>query len=135
VVFHDGTPFNAQAIKFNLDHIADPVTKSQKAVFMLGPYESTEIVDDYTVQVHFKEPYAPFLDSASQVYLGIASPTAVEKWGADYQLHQIGTGPFIMKEYSPSLTIRGQPTLRKSSSVSLANQPPAPWPWRGARPT
>jgi peptide/nickel transport system substrate-binding protein len=101
VVFHDGTPFDAQAVKFNLDRIADPATKSQKAIFMLGPYESTEIVDDYTVKVHLKEPYAPFLDSASQVYLGMASPTAIEKWGADYQLHQVGTGPFILKEYIP----------------------------------
>lgn len=101
VVFHDGTPFNAQAVKFNLDRIASPATKSQKAIFMLGSYQSTEIADDYTVRVHFKEPYAPFLDSASQVYLGMASPTAVEKWGADYQLHQVGTGPFIMKEYIP----------------------------------
>ena len=74
IVFHDGTPFNAQAVKFNLDRIADPATKSQKAIFMLGPYESTEIVDDYTVKVQFKKPYAPFLDSASQVYLGMASP-------------------------------------------------------------
>ena len=101
VVFHDGTPFDAQAVKFNLDRIADPATKSQKALFMLGPYESTEIVADYTVKVHLKEPYAPFLDSASQVYLGMASPTAIEKWGADYQLHQVGTGPFILKEYIP----------------------------------
>ena len=82
VVFHDGTPFNAQAVKFNLGRIADPASKSQKAVFMLGPYQSTEIVDDYTVKVRFKEPYAPFLDSASQVYFGMTSPTAVEKWGA-----------------------------------------------------
>jgi len=101
VVFHDGTPFNAQAVKFNFDRIADPATKSQKAIFMLGPYESTEIIDDDTVQVHFKEPYAPFLDSVSQVYLGMASPAAVEKWGADYPLHQVGTGPFMMKEYIP----------------------------------
>jgi peptide/nickel transport system substrate-binding protein len=119
VVFHDGTPFNAQAVKFNFDRIADPATKSQKAVFMLGPYESTEIVDDYTVKVHFKEPYAPFLDSASQVYLGMASPTAVEKWGADYQLHQVGTGPFIMKAYIPKdhLTLVCNPDYNWAPSI------------------
>jgi len=119
VVFHDGTPFNAQAVKFNFDRIADPATKSQKAVFMLGPYESTEVVDDYTVKVHFKEPYAPFLDSASQVYLGMASPTAVEKWGADYQLHQVGTGPFIMKEYIPKdhLTLVRNPDYNWAPSI------------------
>jgi len=118
-VFHDGTPFNAQAVKFNFDRIADPALKSQKAIFMLGPYESTEIVDDHTVKVHFKEPYAPFLDSASQVYLGMASPTAVEKWGADYQLHQVGTGPFIMKEHIPQdhLTLVRNPDYRWAPTI------------------
>jgi len=102
VQFHDGTPFNAQAVQFNLERIANPQTKSRKARGMLGPYERTEVVDDYTVRVHFSEPYAPFLDSASQVYLGLASPTAVEKWGDEYQLHQVGTGPFVFKEYVPN---------------------------------
>lgn len=102
VVFHDGTPFNAQAVKFNLDRISSPETLSRKAADMLGPYDRTEVVDDDTVEVHFQEPYAPFLDSASQVYLGMASPAAVEQWGAEYQLHQVGTGPFIFQEYVPS---------------------------------
>jgi peptide/nickel transport system substrate-binding protein len=126
IVFQDGTPFNAQAVKFNLDRITDPATKSQKAIFMLGPYESTEVVDDYTVQVHFKEPYAPFLDSASQVYLGMASPTAVEKWGADYQLHQVGTGPFIMKEYIPKdhLTLVRNPDYNWAPTI-FSHQGPA----------
>ena len=101
VKFHDGTPFNAQAVKFNLDRIVDPQTKSQKAVFMLGPYDHAEVIDDDTVKVYLKEPFAPLLDSLSQVYLGMASPTAVEKWGLDYQMHQVGTGPFIFKEYIP----------------------------------
>ena len=99
VKFHDGTPFNAQAVQFNLDRIASPDTQSQKARGMLGPYDHTEVVDEYTAKVVLKEAYAPFLDSASQVYLGMASPTAVTQWGADYQLHQVGTGPFIFKEY------------------------------------
>ena len=102
VVFHDGTPFNAQAVKFNLDRISSPETQSRKAADMLGPYDHTEVVDDNTVKVHFQEPYAPFLDSASQVYLGMASPAAVEQWGAEYQLHQVGTGPFLFQEYVPS---------------------------------
>ncbi len=101
VKFHDDTPFNAQAVQVNFDRIVNPETKSQKAVFMLGSYERCEIVDDYTVRVHLAEPFAPLLDSLSQVYLGMASPTALEKWGADYQLHQVGTGPFVFQEYVP----------------------------------
>jgi peptide/nickel transport system substrate-binding protein len=102
VTFHDGTPFDAQAVQFNLDRIANPETMSRKARGMLGPYDQTEVVDSYTVRIHFTQPYAPFLDSLSQVYLGMVSPTAVEEWGTEYQLHQVGTGPFLFKEYVPS---------------------------------
>ncbi len=99
VKFHDGTPFNAEAVKANFDRIASPETKSQKARFMLGPYDHTEVLDDYTVAVHFKRPYPAFLDAASQVYLGMASPAAFRKWGKDYQFHQVGTGPFRFVSY------------------------------------
>jgi peptide/nickel transport system substrate-binding protein len=99
VKFHDGTPFNAEAVKFSLDRIVGPDLKSQKAINMLGSYDHTEVVDEYTAKVHLKEPYAPFLDSISQVYVAMVSPSAVQKWGADYRDHQVGTGPFMIQEY------------------------------------
>jgi peptide/nickel transport system substrate-binding protein len=100
VKFHDGTPFNAEAVKFSFDRIVDPETGSRNAIFLIGPYESTEVVDDYTVKVHLKEVYAPFMDVVSQVWLAIVSPTAVRKWGInEYYLHQVGTGPFRWVEY------------------------------------
>jgi len=102
VHFHDDTPFNAQAVQFNLDRIRDLGAASRKAGGMLGPYERTEVVDDYTVRLHLSDPYAPLLDSLSQVYLGMASPAAVQQWGSEYQLHQVGTGPFIFQEYLPN---------------------------------
>ena len=101
VTFHDGTPFDAEAVRFNLERITSPDLSSWKARFMLGPYERIEVVDEYTVRIHLSEPFAPLLDSLSQVYLGMASPTAVERWGSEYQLHQVGTGPFIFAEYVP----------------------------------
>jgi len=111
VTFHDGTPFNAEAVRFNLERITSPDLASQKARFMLGPYERTEVVDEYTIRIHLSEPFAPLLDSLSQVYLGMASPTAVEKWGNEYQLHQVGTGPFVFAEYVPGdhLLLRRNP--------------------------
>ncbi len=102
VHFHDGTPFNAQAVQFNLDRVRDLGAASRKAGGMLGPYERTEVVDDYTVRLHLSDPYAPLLDSLSQVYLGMASPAAVQQWGSEYQLHQVGTGPFVFQEYLPN---------------------------------
>lgn len=101
VEFHDGTPFDAEAVCFNLDRITSPELESQKARFMLGPYEGTEVVDQYTARIVLSEPFAPLLDALSQVYLGMASPTAIEKWGDEYQLHQVGTGPFEFAEYAP----------------------------------
>jgi peptide/nickel transport system substrate-binding protein len=102
VKFHDGEPFNAEAVKTNFERIVDHEIGSRKAVYMMGPYDHTEVVDEYTVKVHLMEPYAPFLDSASQVYLAMASPKALEEWGVDlYQEHQVGTGPFMVEEYVP----------------------------------
>jgi len=111
VRFHDGTPFNAEAVRFNLERITSPDLASQKARFMLGPYDHVEVVDEYTVRIILSAPFAPLLDSLSQVYLGMASPAAVEKWGAEYQLHQVGTGPFIFVEYVPGdhLLLRRNP--------------------------
>jgi peptide/nickel transport system substrate-binding protein len=100
VKFHDGTPFDAQAVAANLDRVVNPATASQKAVFMLGPYTGYEIVDDYTIRLILSEPYSPLLDSLSQVYLGIASPTALGEYSNNrYQFHQVGTGPFVFVEY------------------------------------
>jgi peptide/nickel transport system substrate-binding protein len=111
VTFHDGTPFNAEAVRFNLERITSPDLASQKARFMLGPYERTEVVDEHTVRIILSEPFAPLLGSLSQVYLGMASPAAVERWGDEYQLHQVGTGPFIFVEYVPNdyLLLRRNP--------------------------
>ena len=101
VKFHDGTPFDAQAVCVNLARIVDPATKSAKAIGLLGPYQGCTIVDEHTAQVSFSAPYAPFLDAVSQVYLAIASPSALEEWGDEYQFHQVGTGPFRFQEYVP----------------------------------
>lgn len=101
VRFHDGTPFNAQAVCTSFDRIADPATKSAKARSLLGPYDSCQVLDDSTAEVTFVAPYAPFLSAVSQVYLAIASPAALEKWGDEYQFHQVGTGPFSFQEYVP----------------------------------
>src|SRR5690606_16429754 len=51
VTFHDGTPVNAEAVKFTFDRIADPDTASQLAVSLLGPYAETVVVDELTFTV------------------------------------------------------------------------------------
>jgi peptide/nickel transport system substrate-binding protein len=127
VKFHDGTSFNAEAVCVNLNRIANPENKSQKSAGMLGPYQSCEAPQAETAVVHFSQPYAPLLDSLSQVYFGMASPAALAKWGnADYQFHQVGTGPFRFVEYVPGdhLTLARNPDYRWGPSL-FANRGPA----------
>jgi peptide/nickel transport system substrate-binding protein len=111
VRFHDGTAFDARAVKVNLERVLNPEMKSQKARFMIDKVTAVTVVDDFTVRVNLSEPFAPLLDSLSQVYLGMASPAALEKWGPDYQFHQSGTGPFRFVEYGAGdhLTLERNP--------------------------
>lgn len=102
VTFHDGTPFNAAAVKFTFDRIPKPETKSSSAIAILGAfYETTEIIDDYTVAVKFKQPYAPFLSGVTTAFMGIVSPTAAQKGGPDFPANPqgAGTGPYMLKEW------------------------------------
>ena len=103
VRFHDGTTFDAEAVRANFEYTLDTDHHSQKAASMLGPIESVDVPDQLTVVIQLEEPFAPLLNSLAQVYLGMASPTALEEWGSDeYQFHQVGTGPYKFIEYVPN---------------------------------
>ncbi|MFQ5944113.1 MAG: ABC transporter substrate-binding protein [Anaerolineales bacterium] len=103
VTFHDNTRFDAEAVKANIEYVLNPDHRSQKAAAMLGPLREVEVAAPNEIVFHLDRPYAPLLDSLSQVYLGMASPSALETWGpAEYQFHQIGTGPFRFVEYLPN---------------------------------
>jgi len=102
VTFHDGTPFNAEAVKYNFDETAREDIKHGFAWAAMGAekYEKTEVVDDYTVEVHFSVPHPTFLISLSDGGLGIDSPAAMEQAGEDYGIKTlVGTGPFKFEEW------------------------------------
>lgn len=99
VKFHDGTPLTAEAVKATFDHIVDPATKSRSALGALGPYQATRVVDEYTAEITFSQPNAAFVNEMTAATLSISSPAALEKYGADYSTHPVGTGPFIFKEF------------------------------------
>ena len=98
VTFHDGTPFNAEAVKFSFDRLMAPDFPSFTSRGLMGPYAGSQVLDDDTLQVNFSEPYRPFLDALSQWWLVPVSPAAVEKAGADFGQHPVGTGPFMFGE-------------------------------------
>lgn len=100
VTFSDGTPLDAAAVKATFDRIVDPKTGSQYASGLLGPYAGSKVVDDLTVEVDFERSYAPFLQAASQAFLGILSPTAIAD-GKNPCTEPVGSGPFTLGEFTP----------------------------------
>ncbi|MDR7543089.1 MAG: ABC transporter substrate-binding protein [Armatimonadota bacterium] len=98
VKFHDGTVFNAAAVKFTFDRAFDPRTPARWAS-LAGPIKGAEVVDDYTVDIVTTEPYAPLIYSVAMVYAGIVSPAAVQRLGAEFSRRPVGTGPFKFEEW------------------------------------
>jgi peptide/nickel transport system substrate-binding protein len=100
ITFHDGTPFNAEAVKFSIERQIDPehpVNKLGKypfANYFFGNVKAVEVVDPATVEFVLKEPRASFLTILTAAAASIVSPTAVKKLGADYPLQPVVTGPF-----------------------------------------
>ncbi|MBO8138181.1 MAG: ABC transporter substrate-binding protein [Desulfotomaculum sp.] len=102
VKFHDGTPFNAEAVKFSIERQLPPNRTDDMpyASFVFGPVKAVEVVDEYTVKIILKEPYAPFLANLAMCMAApIVSPAAVEKYGDNYIEHPVGTGPFKFVEW------------------------------------
>jgi peptide/nickel transport system substrate-binding protein len=113
VTFHDGTPFNAEAVQFTFDRVVesrkltaageevDPETVivPGQGFNQIDAYDHAEIVDDYTINLVLSRPFGPFL-SGLNGYLGIVSPTAVQEMGlAEFGRKPVGTGPFMVQEW------------------------------------
>jgi peptide/nickel transport system substrate-binding protein len=95
VGFHDGTPFDAEAVKFTFDTIADPKTASEGAVTQLGPYAGTDVIDPYTVRVNYSQPFGAALASYAEGTLAPVSPAAVKRLGNQgFARAPVGAGPF-----------------------------------------
>jgi peptide/nickel transport system substrate-binding protein len=101
VTFHDGTPFDADAVVANVKYITDKDTQSKISIGLLGPCATATAVDKYTVQFTCTSPYAPFLAQLGEPYMGIQSPKAIAQYGKDLGLHPTGTGPFQFVSYQP----------------------------------
>ncbi len=99
VTFQDDTPFNADAVKWNLDRIVDPNFKAGAALSSLSGYTGTDVVDEFTAKINFSEPFAPFLSYSASPFLVFLSPDGTKNQGDQVSTNPITTGPYQFKEY------------------------------------
>jgi peptide/nickel transport system substrate-binding protein len=102
VKFHDGTDFNAEAVKFNIErNLTDKNTKRKSE---LDTITSVEVVDPYTVKFNLKAPFAPLLANLVDRAGMMVSPKAAQAGGEDFTRKPIdaGTGPFKFVEWVTS---------------------------------
>ncbi len=119
VTFHDGTPVNAEAVKFNFDRVHNPALASQATPTAVGFYDSSEVVDPLTVRVHLKSPWGPFLDALSFSYR-MVSPAGVRKVGdKDFGRHPVGSGPFRLVEWveNQQVVLERNPNYASTPSI------------------
>jgi ABC-type transport system substrate-binding protein len=98
VKFHDGTSFNAKAVKMTFDRMMNEKLKRWP---LFSPFlKSVEVINESTIKMNLKGGAGPALTMLS-VWGHIESPTAIEKYGKDIASHPVGTGPFKFVEWIP----------------------------------
>jgi peptide/nickel transport system substrate-binding protein len=94
VTFTDGTPLDAEAVRYSLDRYL----KLSKRNADLGPVQKIEAVGN-SVRLTYERPFAALFTALDFSYLGIVSKTAVEKSGEEFGRKPVGSGPYTLKEW------------------------------------
>jgi peptide/nickel transport system substrate-binding protein len=118
VKFSDGTTFDAAAVQFNWQRIADPANKALTAS-VAQKIASMTVADPLTLNFVLKAPDLLFSHRIAQDLNWIASPTAVQKEGADFGQHPVGAGPFLFQSW----VLNSQYTFVKNPNYWEAGRP------------
>lgn len=118
VTFTDGTPFEADAVAANIAHLQNPSTGSSTGYLALAKVTKVTAVNAHTARISLKAPDSALLDSLSQPWLAIESPTALKRSQEVNCASPVGTGPFIVKKWDRQQSI----TLVRNNDY---NSPPA----------
>ncbi|MFB4297630.1 ABC transporter substrate-binding protein [Actinomadura sp. NTSP31] len=106
VTFSDGSPLTSGVVKANFDAIPKLGPLGLLATGYLSGYQGTDVVDDLTFKVRFKQPNAQFLQATATHSLGIEAAASVRKTPQQRCAEGIvGSGPFTLQKYVPSQSI------------------------------
>ncbi len=100
VTFHNGEPFNAEAVKFTFDRLLGEEGAQGPQRSNYTAIESIEIIDDYTVDMHLHQPDPVLLTKLAGYGAMIVPPEYIQEHGSDhFANHPVGTGPFEIVNY------------------------------------
>lgn len=105
VKFHDGTDFNAEAVKYNIDRQLPPLRQEDMpyASFVYADVKDVEVIDEFTVQINLTKKNTAFLANlAMSLAAPIVSPAALEANDGNCNQNPVGTGPYKFVEWNAS---------------------------------
>ena len=101
VTFHDGTPFNAEAVAFNVERMMDPDRNTTNRP-LWDPIAGAEVIGEFTVAITTTEPYALLLNTFAHGSGAMVSPTAIETNGDESMTTDpVGSGPYRLTSFTP----------------------------------
>lgn len=99
VTFHDGSPFDAEAVKVNLDRLRNPDNNLSRRS-LVSMISEVQVVDDHTVKLILDKPFGAMIASLAHPGAMMISPAALEQYGKDIGRHPVGTGPFVFETWA-----------------------------------
>lgn len=113
VTFHNGREMTAEDVKYSLDRVTTPATQSPGAGFFgsIAGYDAmaagsatslsgVTVLDPATVKIELSRPDATFLHVMALNFSSVVPKEEVEKWGADFGKHPVGTGAFKLSDWT-----------------------------------
>lgn len=118
ISFSDGEPFNAEAVKANLERIQDPESEAAYAT-LIEPIYEINVVDEYTVELKSEHPFGPIQLHLAHPGISMMSPKVLAE-GNDYiAANPVGTGPFLLDEWK-----QGEQVVLRRNDGYWAGLPP-----------
>lgn len=98
IKFQDGTDFNADAVKANIDRVKNPANKLKRSS-LFAVVDHAEVIDPYKVKIVLSKPFAAIVQTFAHPAAMMISPKAIKDYGKDVSRHPVGTGPFQFIEW------------------------------------